>query len=304
MGNVVRGYTVVIAQIPLSLELDNAVVSCPTYNGIKDDTLVSERTVGIVANGIAQEVAIASRVREVVLSIIFMHPRCFEEAVWITSLQGLSILIENDDRACSLGKAHHIVAHANNIAGNSWSIRLGKELSLVVGSRTEVDETIVVAVLAGDRFKAVIERAPPLQLSTPEAAEVAVNLSIVILEHAGVDGEGATDGLCLRYEGTFRLISNSYAKVENTVIAFGREDEVVFSILLDNIIVPHLLLGPGHILDIKNHTMVGDLTILQIVEGEHMVVLHLEVSTIIVETLSGIPVVAGIDIELTVKHIG
>ena len=35
-----------------------------------------------------------------------------------------------------------------------------------------------------------------------------------------------------------------------------------------------------------------------------MIVLHLEVTAIIVEALTGIPVVRGIDVQATVKHIG
>ena len=74
MSDVVAGYTVVIAQIPLALELYNAVVRCPTYDGIEDDTLIGEGAIGIVADGVAQEVAVTSRVGEIVLSIILVHP--------------------------------------------------------------------------------------------------------------------------------------------------------------------------------------------------------------------------------------
>ena len=59
----------------------------------------------------------------------------------------------------------------------------------MVGSRTQVNETVVVTILAGDGLEAVVERAAPLQLSAPQSAEVAIYLAVVILEHTGVNGE-------------------------------------------------------------------------------------------------------------------
>ena len=62
VGDIVRGNAVVIEQIPLSLVLHNRVMGGPAYNGLKDDTLIGERTVRIITNSVAQEVAITSRV--------------------------------------------------------------------------------------------------------------------------------------------------------------------------------------------------------------------------------------------------
>jgi len=49
-------------QIPLALIFYDRVVGGPSYNGIENDTLIGERSVGIVTNGIAEEVAVACRV--------------------------------------------------------------------------------------------------------------------------------------------------------------------------------------------------------------------------------------------------
>ena len=46
--DVVAGNAVVIAQIPLALELDDAVVGSPAYDGVEDDALIGERSVGII----------------------------------------------------------------------------------------------------------------------------------------------------------------------------------------------------------------------------------------------------------------
>ena len=58
--DVVAGNAVVIAQIPLALELDDAVVGSPAYDGVEQHALIGKRSVGVVADGIAQEVAVTS----------------------------------------------------------------------------------------------------------------------------------------------------------------------------------------------------------------------------------------------------
>ena len=50
--------------------------------------------------------------------------------------------------------------------------------------------------------------------------------------------------------------------------------------------------------------MVGGIVVFDISPRQHVVVFHLEVATVVVEALAGIPVVAGIDIQTAVKHIG
>ena len=220
MCDIVAGYTVVIEQIPLALVLYDRVVSGPSYDGIQDDALIGERSVGVVADGIAQQVAVTRRIGEVVLAIVLMHPAGLKEAVGVTSLQGLTVLINDDKRTWSLCKLKHVITHAYYCAGNSGSVGLGKQLCLVVGSGTQVDETIVVTVFAGDSLKAMIGGVPPLELSTPQSTEVAVYLAVVILEDAGVDRERATDRLILGNKRTFGLISNSNTQMEHTVIAF------------------------------------------------------------------------------------
>ena len=74
MGDVVGGHAVVIAQVPLSLVFYDGVVGSPADDGFEDDTLITEWPVWVVANGIAQEMTVASGVGEIVLAIVFVHP--------------------------------------------------------------------------------------------------------------------------------------------------------------------------------------------------------------------------------------
>ena len=47
--DVVRGYAVVIEQIPLSLELCDRVVGSPSDYRLQNDTLIDEGAIGIIA---------------------------------------------------------------------------------------------------------------------------------------------------------------------------------------------------------------------------------------------------------------
>ena len=212
----------------------------------------------------------------------------------VAGLQGFTILVQYDDGTGSLSKLQHIVAHAYHTAGQGRHVGRTEKLGLLVGCRAQV----YAFLLEPGR------RLIPLQLAAPESAEIGVYLTIVVLEHAGVDRERAADGLFLRNEGTLGTVADGDAQMEHSVIVLGGENEVVLAVFLDDVVVPHLLLGPGHLVDIENDTMVGDVAILQVVEREDMVVSHLEVATIVVEGMTCLAVVTGIDIQLAVKHVG
>jgi hypothetical protein len=187
--DIVRGYTVVIAEIPLSLILYDGMVSGPAYDGVEDDALIAEWAIGVVTNGIAQEVAVASRVGEIVFAIVFVHPRGLEETMRIASLHGFAILVEHNDVAGSLCKLLYVIAHAYHAAVDGRAVGLCEELALVVGSCTKVDETVFFAIFANDGSQTIGQRMPPLELSAPESTKVAINLAIVILKDTRVDRE-------------------------------------------------------------------------------------------------------------------
>ena len=140
-----------IAEIPLTLVLNDRMVGGPAYDGVEDNTLIAERAVRVVANGVAEEVAVASRVREIVLTVVFVHPRCLEETMGVTSLHRLAILVENDYSTRSLSKLLDVVAHAYYATVDSRAVGGSEELTLVVGSSTKIDEPVLVTILTEDR---------------------------------------------------------------------------------------------------------------------------------------------------------
>jgi hypothetical protein len=120
MSDVLRRHTVMIAQIPLPLILYDRVMSGPTYYRVEYHTLITEWSVRRVTNGIAEIMTVTCRVREIVLTIILMHPRCLEEAMGIASLHGLTVLIENHHATRCFSKLLNIVAHTNHTAVDGW----------------------------------------------------------------------------------------------------------------------------------------------------------------------------------------
>ena len=98
-----------IKQVPLSAIFHDTVMGGPSYNGIEDDTLVSEGTIGRISDGITEEVSITCGVREIIFALIFMHPLCLEEAVRVASTQRLTIFVEDNYREGSLDELEHVV---------------------------------------------------------------------------------------------------------------------------------------------------------------------------------------------------
>ena len=139
MRDVIGRNAVVIEQEPLALVLDDAVMGSPAHNGIEEHTLIGERSVGVVSDGIAEEVAVTCGIAEIVLAIVLVHPRSLKETMGITCLQGLSVLVDDDHIARSLCELHHIVAQADYAAGQGRHICRSEELCLLVCCRTEVD---------------------------------------------------------------------------------------------------------------------------------------------------------------------
>ena len=129
----------------------------------------------------------------------------------ITSLQGLAVLVEDDDTARCLGKLLYIIAHTYHTAGNGRVIGSGKKLALVVGGSTEIDESILVTILANDGCQTIGQRMPPLELSTPKSTKLAIYLTVVILEHTRVDRERAANGLIHGFERSLGLVGHSDA---------------------------------------------------------------------------------------------
>ena len=132
-----------IEQEPLTLELYDAVMGRPAYNRIEDHALIGERSVRIVADGIAEEMTVASRIAEIVLAIILMHPRSLEEAMRIACLQRFAVLIDYQYAVRSLSKLLDVITQTNHEARQGGYISRRKELCLLVSSRTEVDATFL-----------------------------------------------------------------------------------------------------------------------------------------------------------------
>ena len=151
-------------QIPLSLILTDAVMGCPTYHRLQDNTLISKWSIRIITHCIAEIMSITGRVAEVILALILVHPASLEEAMRIIGWQYLTLLVNDDNRLWHLSKLLNIISHHGYTGWQRILLAFWKMLIL---------QCLVVLV--------------PLKLTAPDTTEVAVNLAIIILEHARVD---------------------------------------------------------------------------------------------------------------------
>lgn len=151
-------------QIPLSLVLTDAMMGCPTYYRLQDNTLVSERTIRIITYSIAEIMSITGRVAEVILALILMHPAGLEEAMWIICWQYITLFVNDDNRLWHFSKLLHIIRH-HGYTRWQWVLLAFREMLIL--------QSLVVLI--------------PLKLTAPDTTEVAVNLAIIILEHTRVD---------------------------------------------------------------------------------------------------------------------
>ena len=61
-GDAVAGNAVVMEEIPFALVLHDAVVGGPSHYRSEEDALIGERSVRIVADGVAEEMGVTGRV--------------------------------------------------------------------------------------------------------------------------------------------------------------------------------------------------------------------------------------------------
>ena len=121
-------------------------------------------SIRIITYSIAEIMSITRRVAEVILALVLMHPASLEEAMRIIGWQHLTLLVNDDNRLWHFCKLLHIISHHGYTGWQRILLAFWKMLIL---------QCLIVLV--------------PLKLTAPDTTEVAVNLAIIILEHARVD---------------------------------------------------------------------------------------------------------------------
>src|ERR1041385_2771855 len=79
MVNAARERSVVIKKIPLALKLNDRGMGCPANDWIENIASKHEWTSWLVASSIGNVMGITGGIREVIHTIIFVHPTGFEE---------------------------------------------------------------------------------------------------------------------------------------------------------------------------------------------------------------------------------
>ena len=89
------------------------------------------------------------------------------------------------------------------------------------------------------------------------------------------------------YERPFGAVADSHAEAEDVVPVFQREIEVVLAVLLLRVAVPQLSACPWYVADAEYHAVVGQFFLaayhcLEVIGGEDVVVVHVEVVAVVV----------------------
>ena len=204
-----------VEQIPFSFILYNGMVRGPTHYRSEDDTLIGERSVRIVADGVTQAVRIAGGVGEIIFAVVFVHPTGFEETAFIVaSRQRFAILIQNDNGFRLFCKFQHIFAEFGHTSGESLFVAFGQNGTF---------QSFIVAIA--------------LQLATPQTAEIHVEITVSIIQDGRVDVT-AFHRIGLRNERSFRIVTDSYTDAENIVLVFQGEIHIIFSVFPGYVAVP------------------------------------------------------------------
>ena len=91
------------------------MVSSPSYHRSQNDSLISKRTIRVITCCIAEQMSVSRRIGKIVFTIIFMHPRSFEETAFrIPCCQWLTVFIQNYHCTGFFGKLHHVFTQTSN----------------------------------------------------------------------------------------------------------------------------------------------------------------------------------------------
>lgn len=275
-------YAVVMEQIPFAFVFRNGVMGGPTYDRGKDDTLIGERAIWVVADGITQAVGVSGGVGEVVFSVILVHPGGFEEAaVVISGSQWLAVLVQDDYGFGFFGKLQHVRIEFGNACGDGRFI--------VCGESSTAFQSLVVTVT--------------LQLSAPEAAEVHVIVTVTVIQYGGVYAVTTAHRVGLRDEWSFGTVADGNTDTEDVVLVFQGEVHIVFSVFLGYIAVPELASRPGDVFGGEHEAVVGDFSVHRVVGGEDVIVFHVEVVAVVIFGDAAFPVVRRVDVKAVVEYV-
>ena len=98
-----------IEKVPFPLKLDDGMMRRPPNDRVKDISPKNKWTGGVLTSGIGDKVGIASRIGEIVGTIILVHPGSLEKSpVVVVGKQWLTVLIGDGYFFSGTVKTKHI----------------------------------------------------------------------------------------------------------------------------------------------------------------------------------------------------
>lgn len=266
-------------QIPFPLILHNRMMRSPSHYRSKNNPLIDERAIRIIAYGIAQAVSITGRVRKVIASIVLMYPTCLEETTHIvTGRQRFTILAQYNHLPRHFGKLQHIFTQFHHTR---------RKRRFIISWEDGTLQCLVVAVA--------------LQLATPQSAEIHIIIAISIIKHSRVDAIATLDRCRLRNKRSLGAIAHCYSYTKNIIPILQRKIHVILSVLFHHIAIPQLSTCPRNILHFKHYTMVFYFPLHHVSSRKHMIILHIEMVTVIILNNPTFPIMRRINIKPIIK---
>ena len=256
------------------------MVSSPSYHRSQNDSLISKRTIRVITCCIAEQMSVSRRIGKIVFTIIFMHPRSFEETAFcIPCCQWLTVFIQNYHCPGFFGKLHHVFTQTSNTRR----------------------DCLLLSFRQNGRFQGFIITVT-LKLSTPQSTEIHIIVTISVIPYSRIDAVTSLHRISFRYKRTIRFITHSYPDTKYIILIFQWKIHIILTIFTNHITIPKLTARPRNILRGKHHSMIFYFTVHHIIHRIHVIIFHIEMIAIIIFGNTTFPIVRGINIQFAIKY--
>ena len=192
------------------------MVSSPSYHRSQNDSLISKRTIRVITCCIAEQMSVSRRIGKIVFTIIFMHPRSFEETAFrIPCCQWLTVFIQNYHCTGFFGKLHHVFTQMSNTRR----------------------DCLLLSFRQNGRFQGFIITVT-LKLSTPQSTEIYIIVTISVIPYSRIDAVTSFHRISFRYKRTIRFITHSYPDTKYIILIFQWKIHIVLTIFTNHITIP------------------------------------------------------------------
>ena len=168
------------------------MVSSPSYHRSQNDSLISKRTIRVITCCIAEQMSVSRRIGKIVFTIIFMHPRSFEETAFRIPLLSMAYRLHPElplhgvlrqTPSCLHSNEQHATGLPPPLLPAKWQIP-----RLYYYGNVEVVH--------------------------PQSTEIYIIVTISVIPYSRIDAVTSFHRISFRYKRTIRFITHSYPRYE------------------------------------------------------------------------------------------